>query len=621
MGRFTLAILVAGLLGCGGGSSPEVASNPAVPLVGVAATGAPIAGKLFALDAQGRSLSVDTAADGSFSLNVGALSLPVLLKVEWPGGAGTQRLYSFATGAGRANVTPLTDLAMRLALGGADPGTRYASPNPGAFAALAVALPPAITQLRNQLRPLLANHGADVDPFTVAFAADHTGLDLFLDSVALTTTGGVLVVTDVATGTLLFSAPLTNLGAGTSALAWTHANALVANDPEVAVDPAGKALVVWAQQGLSHWDIMARWLDGSSAAVRINDGAGEGSLPRLAFDGAGNAWAAWAQYGTGANEIWVNRCAAGGAWGTAQKISASSFDAYYPDLKCDGAGNVIVAWYEGTATTNHFDVHASRFAAGGTWGAPVLLSDGLHSAYRCRLALNAAGDGLVLWSQDVDESLSNGPKDVFARRFTGAGGWAAEAQLNSVAGATQEIYGQVAAALDSAGNATALWVQAQAGGTYVIWANRFTPGGGWGTAAIITTAATSNCYGPDVAVDASGRARAVWSQQTGLGAFAASNAASPSGVWGTSVEISDGTGDCYDIRLAVDAAGNAAANWYQMDPDGSDSVRMNRFTQGGAWGSAVPVDTLTSPGFLYPVPRVALSDAGTCYVVWGMDSY
>lgn len=621
MWRFTAAIFLAGLLGCGGGSSPEAASAPSVPLSGVAATGAPIAGKVYALDAQGRSLSVDTALDGSFALNVGTLSLPVLLKAEWAGGAGTQRLYSFATRAGRVNVTPLTDLAVRLALLGTDPGAHYASPSPVAFAALAAALPTAITQLRTALRPLLAAHGADADPFTITFVADHTGVDRFLDSVAITTSGLTLSVTDVVTGTLLYSASLTKFAAGTSALAWTQAHALVANDPEVALDPTGRALVAWVQQGASHWDILARWLDGTSAAVRINDGAGEGSQPRLAFDGVGNAWATWAQYGAGANEIWVNRCSVGGAWGTPQKVSASGFDAYYPDVKCDGAGNVIVAWYEATATTNHFDVRANRFTAGGAWGAPVRLSDGTHSAYRCRLALNAAGEGLVLWSQDVDETLSNGPKDILARRFTGAGGWASEVQLNSVPGATQEIYGQVAAALDSAGNATALWVQAQAGGAYVIWANRFTPAGGWGTAGIITSAAISNCYGPDVAVDAAGRARAVWSQQTGLGAFAASNSASASGVWGTSVEISDGTGDCYDIRVAVDAAGNAAANWYQMDPDGADSVRMNRFTQGGTWGNAVLVDRLASPGFLYPVPRVALSDLGTCYVVWGMDSY
>lgn len=48
-----------------------------------------------------------------------------------------------------------------------------------------------------------------------------------------------------------------------------------------------------------------------------------------------------------------------------------------------------------------------------------------------------------------------------------------------------------------------------------IWANRYTAGTGWGTAALIETDNAGNAYSPQIACDTAGNALAVWDQSDG----------------------------------------------------------------------------------------------------------
>ena len=70
-------------------------------------------------------------------------------------------------------------------------------------------------------------------------------------------------------------------------------------------------------------------------------------------------------------------------------------------------------------------------------------------------------------------------------------------------------------AVDGTGNATAVWYQDD-GLWNNIWANRYEVGTGWGTATLIETSDSGDAYFPQVAVDDSGNAIAVWYQDDGL---------------------------------------------------------------------------------------------------------
>jgi hypothetical protein len=70
--------------------------------------------------------------------------------------------------------------------------------------------------------------------------------------------------------------------------------------------------------------------------------------------------------------------------------------------------------------------------------------------------------------------------------------------------------------VDGSGNAVAVWQQDNGTGTRTnIWASRFVPATGWGTATLVETDNAGDALVPQVAVDGSGNAVAVWYQSDG----------------------------------------------------------------------------------------------------------
>lgn len=110
-----LALVLAACGGGGGGSGSSPTPPPPVetPTVsGIVANGAAMSGIVELVDSRGSTQSMDiNGASGQFSFSVKGMSAPFMLKAVNPQGAGLV-LYSAALGPGRANITPLTTLAL-----------------------------------------------------------------------------------------------------------------------------------------------------------------------------------------------------------------------------------------------------------------------------------------------------------------------------------------------------------------------------------------------------------------------------------------------------------------------------------------------------------------------------
>jgi len=89
----------------------------------------------------------------------------------------------------------------------------------------------------------------------------------------------------------------------------------------------------------------------------------------------------------------------------------------------------------------------------------------------------------------------------------------------------------------------------------------------WGTAALIETDNAGGAINPQVAFDASGNAVVVWQQSDGTRYNIWSNRYTAStGLWGTAALIeTDNAGDANNPQVAIDASGNALAVWSQSD--------------------------------------------------------
>ncbi|MDE2196101.1 MAG: Ig-like domain-containing protein [Gammaproteobacteria bacterium] len=166
---------------------------------GTVAIGMPLAGALVSLkDAHDQMAVAMTDAGGRYLIATSGLSAPFLLKAEDNQG---RVLYGFGTGAGVINITPMTDLMVRMWYGarGTNAAAAFANPDrhpaPGARA---------LTLLNKTLVALLADslssQGLDAAKFDLVatpFTADGTGFDRILDNTSVTSmSNGQIVVHD-----------------------------------------------------------------------------------------------------------------------------------------------------------------------------------------------------------------------------------------------------------------------------------------------------------------------------------------------------------------------------------------------------------------------------------------
>lgn len=389
-------------------------------------------------------------------------------------------------------------------------------------------------------------------------------------------------------------------------------NAGDAEEPRIAVDMAGNAVAVWQQSDGTRTNIWAnRYALGSGwgTAQFIETGNdGNAITPQVAVDSAGNAIAVWNYFDGALYHIWANRYTAGGTWGTAQLIDPFSVcltirseSSWYPQVAVHPTGNTIAVWNISDGTSLH--VCANHYDTNKGWGTAQLIEDNPKTSAFPQAAFDSAGNAIAVWTH-CDSTYVN----IGAQRYVVGSGWEILPQLiasNSDDAQAPQV------AVDSAGNAIAVWYQRDGTYYYHVWANRYVAGSGWGTAQIIDDNA-GNAQSPKIAIDSKGNAIAVWQQAEGV---LANRYVAGSG-WGTAQIISDHSGLAWRPQLAIDPAGNAIAVWSQYaSPSGSIShIWANRYVAGSGWGIAKIIDSNNTGGCLFP--QVAIDSKGRATAIW-----
>jgi hypothetical protein len=381
-----------------------------------------------------------------------------------------------------------------------------------------------------------------------------------------------------------------------------------AYDSQIAFDGDGNAIAVWEQYDGAHWSIYAnRYTPGGGwgTATVIESGTGSAGSPKIAIDADGNAIAVWAQYDGAHNSIYANRYTPGGGWGTETVIESGTDNAGSPQIAIDGDGNAIAVWHQNDGA--NLSIYANRYTAGGGWGTTAtVIESGTGTAVSPQIAIDGDGNAIAVWQQ-YDGSHWN----IYANRYTPSGGWGTTATV--IESGTGTAY-DPQIAIDGDGNAIAVWYQYD-GGHLSIYANRYTSGGGWDMTATVIESGTGDAYDPQIAIDGDGNAIVVWVQDDGSYDSIYANRYTSGGGWGSATLIESGTGDAYDSQIAIDGDGNAIAVWDQ-DDGVQWSTYANRYTFGGGWGTATVIESSTSDAY---EPQIAIDGDGNAIAVWVQD--
>lgn len=248
-------------------------------------------------------------------------------------------------------------------------------------------------------------------------------------------------------------------------------------DVRIAADPQGNVLAVWTREGKSNTALWASYYSAASARwsppEAISAATGWAKAPELAFDGKGDAIVVWHVDRT----IRARRFTAG-VWEPLHTVADPGSDKFH--LAVSRNGVATLAW--------EFEcrLRAARYEPGlngsGAWGNAVDIDH--HDGAPCRsgtsVAMDDGDNAVVAWTQEMPGETR---RSVYTSRFVASGPGGAWSQAQHVgSNSGYSAYNHTSVVVDAKGSAFVAWTEEGPNHRKRVYANRQTPGQGWGQA-------------------------------------------------------------------------------------------------------------------------------------------
>lgn len=263
-----------------------------------------------------------------------------------------------------------------------------------------------------------------------------------------------------------------------------------------------------------------------------------------------------------------------------------------PRVAMDRNGNAAVLWSQPIDVLTS-SIQAAHFR-NGLWGSQravdpgPLVPDRAHSVTDVSAGMDAAGNVIAIWRRQAQGQPELA--DVFGARFDHAANtWGPASRVSNV-GFLNDVEA-LSVAVDAAGRAVAVWQQPV---SLTIGINRFVPGVGWGAPETGFQTQGQSLHSPSISNDATGHATTAWlsadARAQGVNSIqlAALDLTLPPRLSPTTVQ---GFVRSPRVALSVDASGNAVAAWSQAPAQGFNSGVFARTLSAG--GTLIPA--FTSP--------------------------
>jgi hypothetical protein len=340
-----------------------------------------------------------------------------------------------------------------------------------------------------------------------------------------------------------------------------------------------------------------RWLSPKG----LSEPGADAVIPDVAFDPKGYALVVWAQAKDSSWTIGTVERPPGGPWGRAQALSQSASHVASPQIAV--AGESVVAVWDRYDGKNLIVQAATRDAKTHAWSAPTSLSPAGRDAQAPAIAVNARGDAVAVWA-----SVSLSGWTVLGAYRPAGGAWQAAVPLQGPQAGT--AWPDVV--IDSTGRAVAVWA-ATAGAGWRVQASVRGADGTWSRSNAVSGPDAAGSIAPQLALEGSNDVLAVWSRSTADGTtIEASTLRAATGAWGAAAPLLAVPHDALAPSVAVDKRGDGVIVWTSSDETGL-SVMASYRRAGKSWGAATALSG-TASGALSP--HVALDGRGNALAVW-----
>jgi len=289
------------------------------------------------------------------------------------------------------------------------------------------------------------------------------------------------------------------------------------------------------------------------------------------------------------------------SWSAPIAVSEPGATVYDSHLAVDAVGDAAAIWMRGNGGGGYVAQVATR-VAGGAWSAPTTLSGTGVPAAETAIAIDAKGDAVAVWEQYV------GKEQVEVRTHAaGAPGWSGATTLSNPLREARDA--QVA--IDPQGNAIVAWLGDDAAGHSIVQASAEQGfGDEWG-APISLSAPGGDAEEVKLGMDAAGDAFAVWRRPALSNVQVEESERPAGGSWGSPSVLSPPGVNAIQPELAVDAEGDEAVIWDHFTSTNIAQVTTRR--AGGLWST--PHD-LTGEAENVFGQQVGLDAQGDVTAIW-----
>lgn len=313
-------------------------------------------------------------------------------------------------------------------------------------------------------------------------------------------------------------------------------NLINASDPQVAIDKNGNAVAVWIENNIVKSSVK---LVSGNWTPEVTVSATGASSPRLVSDSNGNATAVWVENGV----IKTATKPFNSNWSSVSSLSNTG--ASYPTLCVDAAGDAIAAWVRSG------NIETSTKLFGANWQAKVSISS--TSAICPSIAVGSSGSNtraVIVW-----QGVSNATNVVFTSTKLISGSWSNGAVISETVHNAALPY----VAVDTKGNALAIWYAYDISGTYnynvvVKSAARSITTGTWSPVSSLSAPGIRNPLSlvARVAFDSVGNAIALWNISFDDETFTLESAVKPvNGNWSDPVDLINSNLYAYSADLSA----------------------------------------------------------------------
>ncbi|MBI5089424.1 MAG: hypothetical protein HZB15_11365, partial [Actinobacteria bacterium] len=364
-----------------------------------------------------------------------------------------------------------------------------------------------------------------------------------------------------------------------------------------------------------------------TAPVTLSDPAQNASTPDVVINGSGDAMAIWRltqPTGTVIQASFFD----GTNWDlSADTLSDFSGSPRGPQISVSPAGAFTIVWYRSQNASTNF-VESRQYQTGTYTPAlanpPAQITLATENAELSRVVADDSGNVTALWQGTI-----SGQTFVRASRFNGTT-WSSPANVtpsgvtltnnnDGVVDPTETLAPQLA--VDGSGNATAVWQQSDGTNTR-IYTSRSANGTTWSAPAVLS-ATNGNALNARVDADTAGNVTALWrrievSGNRSFSIIQSVHYSITSGTWGAVEPLSTGGAQSLGQRLAVDAAGNVTAVWRRNNAAQESIIQSARYNPiTNQWSAA---RDLSAAGADATSPDTDVDASGNVIVVWARDN-